>query len=87
MSLMNQIVERAKANKQRIVLPEGTEEYNVSFPSTTKVYLYSKSTGEVTLDTSEGGKIQEYESARHNASKIYLLMSVGKPTFAVVVTE
>ena len=26
MSLMNQIVERAKANKQRIVLPEGTEE-------------------------------------------------------------
>ena len=26
MSLMNEIVERAKANKQRIVLPEGTEE-------------------------------------------------------------
>ena len=26
MSVMNQIVERAKANKQRIVLPEGTEE-------------------------------------------------------------
>ena len=26
MNLMNQIVERAKANKQRIVLPEGTEE-------------------------------------------------------------
>ena len=26
MSLMNQIVERAKANKQRIVLPEGTEQ-------------------------------------------------------------
>ena len=26
MSLMNQIVERAKANKQRIILPEGTEE-------------------------------------------------------------
>ena len=26
MSLMNQIVERAKSNKQRIVLPEGTEE-------------------------------------------------------------
>ena len=26
MSLMNQIVERARANKQRIVLPEGTEE-------------------------------------------------------------
>ena len=26
MDLINQIVERAKANKQRIVLPEGTEE-------------------------------------------------------------
>ena len=26
MSLMNQIEERAKADKQRIVLPEGTEE-------------------------------------------------------------
>ena len=26
MDLMKQIVERAKANKQRIVLPEGTEE-------------------------------------------------------------
>ena len=26
MDLISQIVERAKANKQRIVLPEGTEE-------------------------------------------------------------
>ena len=29
MDLISQIVERAKANKQRIVLPEGTEEQMV----------------------------------------------------------
>lgn len=29
MDLISQIVERAKANKQRIVLPEGTEELSL----------------------------------------------------------
>ena len=32
MDLISEIVERAKANKQRIVLPEGTEERTCSRP-------------------------------------------------------
>lgn len=32
MDLISQIVERAKANKQRIVLPEGTEERTLKLP-------------------------------------------------------
>lgn len=30
--LINEIVERAKANRQRIVLPEGTEERTLKLP-------------------------------------------------------
>ena len=33
MDLISQIVERAKANKQRIVLPEGTEECSRPYSS------------------------------------------------------
>lgn len=33
MDLISQIVERAKANKQRIVLPEGTEERTLKLPT------------------------------------------------------